>query len=132
MFSNVLVAIDSSDHSIKATQVAIELISQFPGAKLTLLYVTEGRNTDDEALVQEKIQEKMTLLLRELVKKDVKIPLEVLQGSPDSTIVAYAKKQRVDLIVMGKRGLNPIQEMFLGSVSYKVVQKATCPVLIIK
>lgn len=132
MFSNVLVAIDGSDHSIKATHVAIELMSELPCANLTFLFVTDGRNTDEDALAQEKIQKIIIHLRKDLVKKDIEISFEVLQGLPGSTIVTYAKEQSFDLIVMGKRGLNPIQEMFLGSVSYKVVQKANCPVLIIK
>jgi nucleotide-binding universal stress UspA family protein len=40
------------------------------------------------------------------------------------------KSRGCDLIVMGSRGLNPIGQLLLGSVSFRIVQEAPCPVLI--
>jgi isocitrate dehydrogenase len=37
-----------------------------------------------------------------------------------------------DLVVIGSRGLNTLQEMVLGSVSYKVAKRVKCPVLLVK
>jgi nucleotide-binding universal stress UspA family protein len=37
-----------------------------------------------------------------------------------------------DLMIIGSRGLNSLQEMVLGSVSYKVIKRVQCPVLIVK
>ena len=51
-------------------------------------------------------------------------------GEPAEEIVDYARLEEVDLIVMGSRGLSPIQELLLGSVSDKVLRTAPCPVLI--
>ncbi|MGA7097226.1 MAG: universal stress protein, partial [Acidimicrobiia bacterium] len=44
----------------------------------------------------------------------------VVVGIPAYEIVAAAKKQDVDCIVMGRRGLGDIKGLFLGSVSHKV------------
>jgi len=35
-------------------------------------------------------------------------------------------------VVMGSRGLSGLKEIFLGSVSHHVVQKSSCPVMIVK
>jgi nucleotide-binding universal stress UspA family protein len=51
-------------------------------------------------------------------------------GSPAEVIVNVAGDERVDLIVLGARGLGPIKELVLGSVSHAVLHGATCPVLI--
>ena len=56
----------------------------------------------------------------------------VLEGVPSSAILQYAKEYCCDLIVIGNRGLGPIREWMLGSVSHHVVQQAQIPVLVVK
>ena len=56
-------------------------------------------------------------------------PVEA-QGDPGNVIVEAAKD--ADLIVVGSRGLNPVQRMLLGSVSSKVVHRAACDVLVVR
>ncbi|MGB8270820.1 MAG: universal stress protein, partial [Priestia megaterium] len=41
-------------------------------------------------------------------------------------------KNNFNLVVIGSRGLNSLQEMVLGSVSHKVAKRVHCPVMIIK
>ncbi|WIW71928.1 universal stress protein [Anaerosinus gibii] len=50
---------------------------------------------------------------------DAKTYLE--EGTPSTTIVNFAKKNNVDLIIMGTRGLGSIQSALLGSVSQDVI-----------
>lgn len=57
---------------------------------------------------------------------------EVLMGEPYERIVEAAKKDQVDLIVMGNRGFSPIKRFFVGSVTQKVISEAPCPVLVIR
>ena len=52
------------------------------------------------------------------------------QGDPGSVIVDAAED--ADLVIVGSRGLNPIQRMLLGSVSSKVVNRADCDVLVVR
>ena len=51
-------------------------------------------------------------------------------GDPGTAIVEAATE--TDLIIVGSRGLNPIQRMLLGSVSSKVVHRAPCDVLVVR
>lgn len=53
-------------------------------------------------------------------------------GHPSERILAAAKEAAADAIVLGSRGLSGIAEFFLGSVSSKIAQYATIPVLIVK
>ncbi|SHE91288.1 universal stress protein [Desulforamulus putei] len=55
-----------------------------------------------------------------------------LQGDPAEEIVKLAESGEYDEIVIGSRGLSRVKELFLGSVSHKVVQIAKCPVVIVK
>ena len=52
------------------------------------------------------------------------------QGDPGTVIVEAAKD--ADLVVVGTRGLNPVQRIVLGSVSSKVVHRADCDVLVVR
>lgn len=56
----------------------------------------------------------------------------VEEGNPYPCIIQVAKKQGVDLIVMGTHGRTGLAHALLGSVSEKVVRVAPCPVLTVK
>jgi len=53
-------------------------------------------------------------------------------GPPAETILHMAEKDHYDLIIMGSRGLNSLQKLFLGSVSNKVLSLAQPAVLLVK
>jgi nucleotide-binding universal stress UspA family protein len=52
-------------------------------------------------------------------------------GSPAEVIVSMAEEQNIDLIVMGARGLGPVKERLLGSVSHRILTLAHCATLIV-
>jgi nucleotide-binding universal stress UspA family protein len=54
------------------------------------------------------------------------------QASTVGAIVEFAEKEKVDLIVMGTRGLGGFKKLLLGSVSNGVVSHAPCSVLIVR
>jgi nucleotide-binding universal stress UspA family protein len=53
-------------------------------------------------------------------------------GTPATVILQQAGTLRSDLILMGTRGLQGITRFVFGSVSYAVLHKASCPVLIFR
>lgn len=57
---------------------------------------------------------------------------EILEGPAAEAILQVAETHRSDLIVMGSRGLGRFTGLLLGSQSQKVVQHASCPVLIVR
>src|SRR6188474_684387 len=52
-------------------------------------------------------------------------------GSPAEIILTTAEQEKTDLIVMGARGLGPIKERLLGSVSHRILTLAHCATLIV-
>lgn len=52
-------------------------------------------------------------------------------GSPAEVILTTAEDEKVDLIVMGARGLGPIKERVFGSVSHRILTAASCAKLIV-
>lgn len=60
----------------------------------------------------------------------VKPRLEI--GVPLTKILAVEKEEKVSVIVIGSHGKSNLEEMFMGSVSEKVVRKCKRPILVIK
>ena len=52
-------------------------------------------------------------------------------GHPGTLIRNLAKDWNADLIVMGRRGLSGLQEVFLGSISNYILHHAPCSILIV-
>jgi nucleotide-binding universal stress UspA family protein len=52
----------------------------------------------------------------------------VLEGDPSGTIVEYAHREQIDLIVMPTHGYGPFRRFILGSNTAKVLHDADCPV----
>lgn len=56
----------------------------------------------------------------------------VEEGEPSNKIVEVAQREKVDMIIMGYRGLSKLKRIFLGSVSQGVLEQSTIPVVIVK
>lgn len=56
----------------------------------------------------------------------------VVRGDAANEIIEYALSKKIDLIVVGSRGLNAIQGWWWGSVSRKLVHYAPCSVLVVR
>jgi nucleotide-binding universal stress UspA family protein len=67
-------------------------------------------------------------------EKNVKVKTDVVIGisSVVKEIIEYAEKNRIDMIVIGSRGLSGIKKMLLGSVASGVLIYSHCPVLVTK
>ncbi len=60
------------------------------------------------------------------------VAIGLLDEGPAGAILQYAKKNSIDLIVTGSRGLGGLKGLFLGSVSHKLIEDAKCPCLVVK
>jgi len=60
------------------------------------------------------------------------IELAVEEGNPTQIILDYAKQNKVDMIVMGSRGLTSLKGVLVGSVSTQVSHLASCTCVTVK
>jgi K+-sensing histidine kinase KdpD len=67
-----------------------------------------------------------------LAAQHIPYQCEVLAGRPHELIIAAAEQHRIDLIVMGSRGMGAVARLFLGSVATAVVHHAKVPVTVVK
>ncbi|MGF9857832.1 universal stress protein [Priestia endophytica] len=82
--------------------------------------------------LKQKRQQGLAEIENVFKQEGVTYTLTMERGEPGPTIVSYANKHAVDIVIIGSRGLNSLQEMVLGSVSHKVAKRVHCPVMIIK
>lgn len=61
----------------------------------------------------------------------IELPRRYLEGDPATQVLAELEREPVDLVVLGRRGLSPLQELFLGSVSHKILEHAPCPLFLV-
>ncbi len=147
MYNKILVGLDGSKHAMKAAKTAIEMANAF-SAELHFLTVTRPFKVSPE--LQQYLQaenllgepkyvlDEMTQGLvddaRKLAKQAgvQKFKTEVREGKPARSIVEYAKSNKMNLIVVGSRGVGDLEAALLGSVSQKVSMLAHCPVVIVR
>jgi nucleotide-binding universal stress UspA family protein len=60
------------------------------------------------------------------------VTVTVVDGAPADTILAAAKHENADMIVMGSRGLGRFEGLLLGAVSQRVNHLATCTCVTVK
>lgn len=146
----MLVAVDGSKPSIDAGVQAIDIAKRLD-AELIALYVVSPDTRYD--YLEDTITPKLPRALKDVImiamqrgekhldkvrqkakEKNVKVKTDVVIGisSVVKEIVDYAKKNKINMIVVGSRGLSGIKKMLLGSVASGVVTYAHCPVLVAK
>lgn len=69
---------------------------------------------------------------QKLRKAGFRVSERVEMGDPAATILKIAAKQKPELIVTGSKRIGAVERLFVGSISYQVLQHAPCSVLVIK
>jgi nucleotide-binding universal stress UspA family protein len=146
----ILVAVDGSKPSIDAGTQAIDIAKRFD-AELIALYVVSPdvrynyledvitprlpkALKDVVMLAMQRGEKHVDKVKQKASEKNVKVKTDVVIGisSVVKEIIKYAEKNRIDMIIIGSRGLSGIKKMLLGSVASGVVTYAHCPVLVAK
>jgi len=139
LYKKILLAVDGSEHSLRATDEAIKIATIAKESIIEVVLVAEFSKAKDEILHSQgkeelEISRRKKLLPAEerLKSNNLTYDINILHGEPGPTIIKHANQGNYDLVIIGSRGLNTLQEMVLGSVSHKVVKRVDCPVLIVK
>jgi nucleotide-binding universal stress UspA family protein len=145
IFTNIMVATDGSAFAKKAVDSAIKM-AQLNKAKLYAVHVVapgeikitqnEPRDAEWQKHMNEQLiaQGKEATHYAETTGKILNVVVEpvILEGNPANEIVNFAKKNEIELIVMGTLGKTGIQHFLLGSVAENVVRHSKVPVLVVR
>ncbi len=134
-YNRILVAVDGSESSLHAlseafklstTWVTVVAVSPFFEGDLRLLGVPKSekliREPCDKALAQaQELADQAGVLIRPVCER----------GIPDECIVKLAEMGSRDLIVMGARGHNLLENLLVGSVSRRVIGFTSKDILVV-
>ena len=133
----ILVPVDGSDHSMKAAEYSIDFIKQNKSELLLLHchralphYLGEPNLQQAMDTILSKVNRLMEPYLALYKENDIEPRVILLEEPAGKTITEVANANKVDLIIMGSRGLSDLGGLILGSRAHKVLQLAHCPVLI--
>lgn len=138
-FNKLLVAVDGSDHSVKAANLA-ENLARMSGGTVQVITAYEeipgypGEPNRSQVIAQrtgeaQKIIDKAT---EEIGDMTGSCEAEILSGDPAETILHVIEENDIDLGIIGNRGRGGIRSLLLGSQSHKVVSIAPCPALLVR
>lgn len=135
----ILVAHDGSQSSEKALKKAFEIAKKFHSSVTVLsvvpeLYLGELMEMDRARIVETLADEagKTMAKVRKRKKEIKSLKTIIRQGNPAEEILSAAEKFKADMIVTGSHGRRGAQKFLLGSVSSKIVDHASCSVLVVK
>ena len=139
MYQHILLAADGSQNSIRAAKEALKIAQINAETLVTIIFIIDIEKAKTDVLHSSSIESLYMERRRKLVpieelfnEHQVHYKVEIIHGSPGPEIIKFANTQNVDLVVIGSRGLNSLQEMVLGSVSHKVMKRVQCPAMLVK
>jgi nucleotide-binding universal stress UspA family protein len=140
MIKKILVPVDGSESSKKALELACELgenqgsalhvlhIAQPPAGKRVLVLGAAAVTVEANPEELKETGNQVVSSAEEIARNHGidKVSVSVVGGDPAARIIDYAKSKKIDMIVMGTRGLSDLSGLLMGSVSHKVSHLAPC------
>lgn len=140
-YRKVLVGVDFSAESQQAARVALAVA---PGAQFTFLHVfhvpeeammnAHGVSRDTIYAYRIQAREEARVRLNDFIDalgaKRQLIYRAIRHGMPGPAIDAHAREIHADLIVVGKHGKSRFIDLFLGSVTQRLIDHVECDMLV--
>ncbi|MDP2731295.1 MAG: universal stress protein [Dehalococcoidales bacterium] len=156
MFKRILVPLDGSRFSSSALRYASEIAQRFE-AEVILIQIVKPATpvsvvpsmvsgmespataeiTAQAALAEDKrnvarAKRYLNGKVRGIKSQGIKVSYRTEVGEPALSIIRFAQKGHIDLVVMTTRGKGGLRRAVLGSIADEVVRKSGKPVLVIR
>jgi nucleotide-binding universal stress UspA family protein len=143
----IMVPVDSSPYAKRGVEIAgqyaeksqaeIYLVNVQPVFDSAKSLVTKFVPVEADQELTKKAAAEATAILDEAegilsAYKTGKVTKQMLSGHIAEEIVNYAESEKIDLIIIGSRGLSGIKRFLIGSVTATVVAHAHSSVLVVK
>jgi nucleotide-binding universal stress UspA family protein len=142
-FERILCPVDFSEFSTRACDYAYSLAKHY-GAKLFFEHVVQPLTTAypyyafPDAVNQiywnlgADAEERLRQVAKGYAWNGTQPQFVIERGLVPESILNYAVRENVDLIVMGTHGRQGLDRLTMGSVTEKVLRKSRCPVLAVR
>lgn len=142
-FRRLLVPVDGSDSSRKASRFALRMASR-EHSEVYALHVIDEENAEDMARYADVPRDEVVARMRlsgenylEDIKEQareqgVRLRTEIRVGAPHREVLEVAGEIEADLVVMGTVGRRGPRRVLIGSVTERVIAHSAIPVLVVK
>ena len=136
----VLCAVDLSEHSRRALEVAAQLARAL-GASLETLHawavpfhVDAGASRDGllERMRDNALAELDAFIRRAALPEGVALSTSVVSGPPTAAITEHVASSHPDLLVLGTHGYGGVKRLVLGSVAEALARYSSCATLVVR
>lgn len=137
-YRNVFVGTDFSAASAGALMTAVRW---FPEARISLIHAAEppfsGLVSRDETVLEwtrTARAEAEQFLASVAIPPEQRATIAILveQGRPEAVLRDYAEQGAFDLVVVGRRGRNPVADLLLGSTADAVMHQVASDVMVVR
>lgn len=138
---SILVAVDGSEYSDRATQHAIDLLASGSAAELHLINVQPALSGAVAAFVsrdqidqhhREEGEKALASAVALAKKAGVTAKVHIGVGRQGEVVADFARKLDAGLVVIGTRGHTGLAGVLLGSVAQDVIAHSKVPVTLVK
>jgi nucleotide-binding universal stress UspA family protein len=138
MFNRILVGLDGSEAAHHALSTALDLAALCGGEvhaasveeRLPAYAATVGEMEDEEHFAHEYYHDILARARRLAAERGIRFDGSIVPGHAAQALARLARERGCDLIVVGHTGHSRLHHLFLGSTADRVVELATCPVLV--
>jgi nucleotide-binding universal stress UspA family protein len=131
MLKKILIPLDGAKLSEAALDQGRELALAF-GSELHLLGVCGGPEEKYCGLMRGYLDKKAEDVRRDFLGKDLSLKVVVLSGEAAGQVIDYARRERMDLLVIVSHGHSGIMPWTMGGTANKIIHEAPVPVLLLR
>ncbi|MDK2822409.1 MAG: hypothetical protein PWQ67_386 [Clostridia bacterium] len=146
MFRKILFPTSGSPISEKIAKTIVNLLSDTNGAEITILYVLEvtpfhrsvsyqleDKGIDPSKIALEDVKEILEKATKVFNEYNIPYNIRVEFGEPVEMILKIAKETNSDLMVVGFHGQSSLSDyLFKGNITTELINKTTCPIMVVK
>lgn len=138
-FKRIMVGCDFSDHSERALSYAFSLAQEFQAdihlvhvlepATFRGVYTSEAIMTDVDVNLHDRIIDRLEKLAPDDVRHWCHVETACLTGIPFKELTNYTAENKIDMAVMGLRGVGLVESLLVGSTTDRLLRHISCPLL---
>lgn len=139
----MLLATDGSRNSLRIADYVTKLAGEGLGLDITVIIVMPFTKDMAEfmGMQSDNYQDALEYRIKPIFEKykrafegfsNIQLDFLVKQGEVAEKILEVANTGHYDQLLVGSRGLSAVKEIFIGSVSHKIIQLSKVPVLVVK
>jgi len=141
-FDTILLPVDLQDRDtaqaalkeaagcLSGTDAVLHVMTVMPGLNMPMVAAYFPEDTMEKAL--RALEHELLALIRETLPDLAQCQAHVCEGDAAKQIIKLAKRLGTDLIVMPSHNYSRMENILIGSVTSKVVERAHCSVMVLR